>query len=171
MYGKITTTFFLLFSTSTVAQHAHQAVAETGQSQFAAIAEIAALLREDPNTDWSTVNIDGLSAHLVDMDNVTTRTFVETTTDENGIMFRVTGDAETALSAQRMVIAHAPMLAAETGWDVSTTVISNGVEMVVTAKSRDELSQIEGLGFYGLMTIGAHHRQHHMMIAMGHDPH
>lgn len=171
MNGKITAAFLMLVTTSATAQHAHQSVAETGQSQFAAIAEIVAVLRENSSTDWTSVNIDGLRDHLIDMNNVTTRTTVEKTTKEMTVIFRVTGDAETALSAQRMIVAHAPMLETATGWGVATKTVSDGVELVVTARSRDEVSQIEGLGFYGLMTIGAHHHQHHMMMAMGHDPH
>jgi hypothetical protein len=171
MNRKITAAFLLLFTTSATAQHAHQAVAENGQSQFAAIAEIVALLRKNPSTDWTLVNIDGLRDHLIDMDNVTTRTSVEKTTEGLAVLFRVTGDAETALSAKRMITAHAPMLENVTGWGAATTTVSDGVELVVTAKSQDEVRQIEGLGFYGLMTIGAHHQQHHLMMAMGHNPH
>jgi hypothetical protein len=40
---------------------------EAGQSAFAATAEIVALLSNDPQTDWSKVNIAALRQHLVDM--------------------------------------------------------------------------------------------------------
>ena len=65
-------------ASNTLAQHAHQLnlTSETGQSQFVAIAEIVSLLRNDPETDWSQVEIKALRDHLVDMDNVTTKALV-----------------------------------------------------------------------------------------------
>ena len=44
---------------------------ETGQSAFAAIQEIVAMLEADPATDWSKVDIEALRQHLIDMNNVT----------------------------------------------------------------------------------------------------
>lgn len=44
---------------------------ETGQSAFAAIQEIVAMLEADPKTDWSKVDIEALRQHLIDMNNVT----------------------------------------------------------------------------------------------------
>ena len=38
---------------------------EAGESAFAAIQEIVALLNADPKTDWSKVDIDALRQHLV----------------------------------------------------------------------------------------------------------
>src|SRR5665213_2414926 len=43
---------------------------QPGQSAFAAIQEIVAILEADPKTDWSRVNIEALRQHLIDMDNV-----------------------------------------------------------------------------------------------------
>ena len=37
---------------------------EGGQAAFAALIEVVALLEQDTNTDWSTVDIDGLRSHL-----------------------------------------------------------------------------------------------------------
>jgi len=34
-----------------------------------------------------------------------------------------------------------------------------------------DATQIAALGFIGLMTIGAHHQEHHLMIARGGDVH
>ena len=34
-----------------------------------------------------------------------------------------------------------------------------------------DAAQIQGLGFFGLMTIGAHHQAHHLMMAKGAAPH
>ncbi|MFX5914869.1 hypothetical protein ABTE45_18800, partial [Acinetobacter baumannii] len=50
---------------------------QPGQSAFAAILEIVALLEADPATDWSKVNIEALRQHLIDMDNVTLRADVK----------------------------------------------------------------------------------------------
>ena len=68
----------MFVASNAMAQHAHRsgAPSETGQAQFAAIAEIVSLLRDDPNTDWEQVNIKALRDHLVDMDNLTTRASV-----------------------------------------------------------------------------------------------
>ena len=65
-------------ASNAVAQHAHQLhlTSETGQSQFAAIAEIVSLLRDDPETNWAQVDIRDLREHPVDMDNVTTKASV-----------------------------------------------------------------------------------------------
>ncbi|APX13012.1 hypothetical protein [Tateyamaria omphalii] len=173
MKSYLITAACIIATSTAAAQHMHEGggALETGQSQFAAIAEIVALLREDPLTDWSRVKIDTLREHLIDMDNVTTRTSVKTMIAGETVSFIVTGDGETVLSAQRMATAHAPMLETETGWQVDIQQIADGVQMSVTSSDKDAVSQITGLGFHGLMTIGAHHQQHHTMIALGHDPH
>jgi hypothetical protein len=162
-----------LLATPTVAQHAHGSagVAETGQAQFAALAEIVTVLRNDPSTKWETVDIDALRSHLIDMDNLKLKASVEVSTTGNLTRFVVTGEGATASSIRNMIPAHAPMLATETGWDVSAQPIDNGAIMDVIAPSQQELQKIVGLGFHGLMTIGAHHQEHHLMIASGRTPH
>jgi len=76
--GLITATMVFAAS-SAFAQHMHQSESpvEVGQSQFAAIAEIVKLLRDDQGTDWAQVDIKALRDHLVDMDNVTTGAWFE----------------------------------------------------------------------------------------------
>jgi len=85
--GLITATMVFAAS-SAFSQHMHQSGSpvEVGQSQFAAIAEIVALLRDDQDTDWAQVDIQALRDHLVDMDNVTTGASVEATvgSDDDG---------------------------------------------------------------------------------------
>lgn len=163
----------LLCATPALAQHAHSTgnIAETGQSQFAAIAEIVTVLRADANTDWASVNITALRDHLVDMDNVTSRSSVETSTDGLTVTFAVTGEPMVAQSIQRMVKAHASMLQAAVGWTARAQSDSDGAKLVLEAASIDEFQEIMGLGFYGVMTVGAHHQQHHLMIAKGRSPH
>ena len=43
--------------------------------------------------------------------------------------------------------------------------------MLVQVGSDEELNQVLVLGLFGLMTIGVHHQQHHLMIATGRSPH
>ena len=117
-----------------------------------------ALLRDDPESDWEQIDIDALRAHLVGMDNVT-------------VTFELTGDTTIARSVQRMVLAHSPMLQQATSWSVMAEKRPDGATMQVQLTSNDKMYQITGLGFFGLMTIGAHHQQHHFMIVMGHSQH
>lgn len=164
----------LLFAAPAFAQHSHSGSGhtmdgpqETGQSGFAALAEIVALLREDPETDWSTVNITALRQHLVDMDLLTMAAEVTLMADPKGARFEISGTGSVLEAIRAMVPTHAPFLAAETGWDVSTEEIGNGVALIVDG---DE-TQIQALGFFGMMTIGAHHQEHHLMLARGGKPH
>ena len=69
------------------------------------------------------------------------------------------------------MLAHSPMLQASSDWIVIAKELNDGATMLVQVGSEDELNQVLGLGFFGLMTIGAHHQQHHLMIATGRSPH
>ena len=164
----------LLFAAPAFAQHNHSGSGhtmdgpqETGQSGFAALAEIVTILREDPKTDWSTVNIAALRQHLVDMDLLTTAAEVTITADPKGARFEISGTGRVLEAIRATVPAHAPFLAAETGWDVSTEEIGNGVALIIDG----DATQIQALGFFGMMTIGAHHQEHHLMMAKGGEPH
>jgi len=163
----------MFVASNAMAQHAHTSgtPSEMGQSQFAAIAEIVTVLRDDPDTDWAQVDIKALRDHLVDMDNVTTRASVERTVNGMGVTFMVTGDDVVAASIRRMVLAHSPMLQGTSDWTVIADETEGGASMLVQVGSDEELNQVLGLGFFGLMTIGAHHQQHHLMIATGRSPH
>ena len=166
----------LLAPLSAFAQHNHAAdrpeklPVEIGQSTFSAIAEIVAMLNNDPQTDWSTVNIDALHRHLIDMDNVMTQSQVLMMSDNEIVTFIITGKGEIIASIQRIVNAHAKMLSGATGWSVDVKNQADGVTMSVAGEDKDT-DMIMGLGFYGLLTVGAHHQPHHMMIARGLDPH
>ena len=163
----------MFVASNAMAQHAHMSGSpiETGQSQFAAISEIVILLRDDPDTDWAQVDIKALRDHLVDMDNVTTRASVERMVDGMSVTFMVTGDEVVAASIRRMVLAHSPMLQGSSDWTVNAEEMEGGASMLVQVGSEEELNQVLGLGFFGLMTIGSHHQHHHLMIAMGRSPH
>jgi hypothetical protein len=160
-------------ASSAVAQHAHQSTlpSETGQSQFAAIAEIVTLLRGDPETDWAQIDIKALRDHLVDMDNVTTKASVMRTVDGLNVTFLITGQDAVAASIRRMVLAHSPMLQQTSDWSVIAAEHKDGATMTVQVSSQEDMDQVMALGFFGLMTIGAHHQQHHFMIASGRSPH
>lgn len=170
---SLVTTAFMFVATCATAQHAHRtsSPSETGQSQFAAIAEIAALLRDDPKTDWAKVDIKSLRDHLVDMDNVTTKASVTRDVNALSVTFRATGDGVVAASIQRMVLAHSSMLEQSSDWLVTSLKQDGGASIKVEVGSEDALNQVIGLGFFGLMTVGAHHQQHHLMIATGLSPH
>jgi hypothetical protein len=164
----------IMFTASGVlAQHDHQSnlPLESGQSQFAAIAEIVELLRDDPKTDWPQVNINALREHLVDMDNLTTQAKVDQSIADMHVTFTITGDGLVAKSIQRMILAHSKMLTQSSNWPVIADSLPNGATMTIQARSSEELDQILGLGFFGVMTVGAHHQQHHVMIAKGSSPH
>lgn len=164
----------IVMAAPVAAQHAHSATGhdmggpqETGQSAFAALAEIVAILQADPETDWERVDIDGLRRHLVDMDLLTQEAVVTRTLRPEGAQFEIRGTPRVLEAIRAMVPAHAPFLAAETGWDVVTEELEDGVALSVDG----DAAQIQGLGFFGLMTIGAHHQEHHLMMAKGAAPH
>jgi len=140
---------------------------ETGQSAFAALAEIVVLLQADPETDWGAVNIDKLRDHLVDMDLLTRKAEVTRILRPDGARFEVRGSPRVLSAINTMVPAHAPFLAGETGWSVVSEEMEDGVALIVGGDGE----QIQGLGFFGLMTIGVHHQEHHLMIAKGRKPH
>ena len=162
-------------ATGVSAQHAHNSSSshkffpplESGQAAFAAIAEITDLLRNDPETDWSAVNIDALREHLVDMNLLTLSANVDVVDLPNGASFKITGDPRTTQAIKAMVPAHAPFLERETGWSVAVASIDAGVSMSVEGN----VKRIKALGFSGLMSIGAHHQTHHLAIARGKSAH
>ncbi|MBM1312203.1 hypothetical protein JQT66_18265 [Sulfitobacter mediterraneus] len=164
----------LTFAFPAIAQHAHSGSVhstagpqETGQSGFAALSEIVTILRNDPQTDWSTVDIAALRRHLVEMDLLTSEAEVVVTHRPEGARFEIRGTQRAVEAVRAMVPAHAPFLAAETDWNVSTEETDNGVALIVDG----DAVRIQALGFFGMMTIGAHHQEHHLMLAKGSAPH
>src|ERR1019366_7664042 len=67
---------------------------QPAQSAYAAIGEIARILKADSTTDWSKVNLEALRQHLIDMDEVTMRSQVSQQPVPGGITMMVTGDAK-----------------------------------------------------------------------------
>lgn len=138
---------------------------EPGQGAFAAISEIVAMLSADPDTDWSRVSIDALRAHLVDMNNLIMKTSVDTRDIPDGIEVTIPKSSQDNGAALRMVPAHAPVLASETGW--SSKVEDRADKLIWRVTSDSDEARIRALGFYGLMATGDHHRAHHLAIAKG----
>lgn len=145
---------------------------EPGQSAFAAIQEIVALLQADPETDWSQVNIEQLRQHLIDMDNVTMRSQVASEATGTRFQYRVSGATpEVVASIQRMITAHVATMANETPWNETVKLLENGALLTVEAEDPRQREQLSGLGFIGLLTAGMHHQTHHLALARGTDPH
>lgn len=144
---------------------------EPGQGAFAALSEAVRALEADPDTDWATVDLTGLRAHLVDMDRLVSDAIVTETTLPDGMSAAATGDAETLATLKRMVPAHAAQLANDDRWTVGTAQINDGIELRVTSDDPVVVARIRGLGFFGLMASQDHHREHHLMIARGENAH
>jgi len=142
---------------------------EAGQSAFATIAEIVGILRADPDTDWTRVDIEALRQHLIDMDNVTLRAAVAKQQVEGGARYDITShDPAVTGSIRRMVFAHAATMSGVEGMRMQAEEISDGARLTVTGA---DAGMIRGLGFIGLMTVGMHHQAHHLALARGDTPH
>lgn len=142
---------------------------EGGQSAFAAIQEIVALLMADPTTDWSRVDIEALRQHLIDMDNVTLRARVQMQEVAGGARFEVTAnEAAITSSIRAMVPAHAATMDGVEGWTMQAEEVLGGAALVVTGTDPE---RIRALGFIGVMTVGMHHQTHHLAVATGQNPH
>ncbi len=143
---------------------------QAGQAAFAAVTEIVNLLEADSTTDWSRVDLEALRQHLIDMDDVTLRARVRSTRTPGGLILEVTGTPPVAAAIRRMVGAHAPVLEQPGGWRATAAPVPGGMRLTVVARDTADaagVTRIRGLGFIGLMTRGAHHAAHHLMIAKG----
>jgi hypothetical protein len=145
-------------------------VTRAGQDAFAAIQEIVEILTADPKTDWSKVNIDALRQHLIDMNNVTLSAKVTNVSIDGGMIFALTGEGPVRDSVRRTVMAHAAMMDGVDGWRFEAAELEDGANLVVHAPAKD-LEKLRGLGFLGVLALGMHHQEHHLMIARGEDPH
>lgn len=144
---------------------------ERGDASFTAIAEIVQLLEQDPDTDWSRVDISGLRVHLVDMSELIRAARVEIMALPDGVQMYVSLADRAGEAASRMVPAHGPVLAIETGWVSQVNIEETKILWTVTDPTGDDTAQIQALGFFGLMATGDHHRAHHISIAKGQSGH
>ena len=141
-----------------------------GQDAFGAMSEIVRILDADPQTDWSQVDLERLRQHLIDMNEVVFRAEVRTSSVPGGLVMDVTGAGRTELSIQAMVIPHATELDQMPGLAATTETIPGGVRLTVTARNAEDaraIARVRGLGFIGLLTLGAHHQPHHLAMARG----
>ncbi len=162
-----TTTGFLAALLLAGSLGAAELPSEAGQSAFAALAEIAAALRADESTDWSRVNLLALREHLVDMDEVTLRAAVEEQPIEGGVRIRVTGEGRTREALGRMIPMHTRMVQGHDGWRVESRPRPDGFEIDLTTEVAGDVARLRGLGFFGFLAAGDHHRMHHLGVATG----
>lgn len=155
-------------------QHAGMATAApalpSGQDAYATIAAIVAMLEADSTTDWSKVDIEALRRHLVMMNDVTLAARVVQASVPGGARMDVTGDGRVAESIRAMLRAHTPQLAAMGTYRAAVEEIPGGARLTVTAsdpRNATTVAKIRGLGFMGLLTLGAHHSAHHLALAKG----
>jgi hypothetical protein len=142
-----------------------------GQDAYAAIAEVVRILEADPKTDWSKVDLEALRQHLIDMNDLTLRSVVTQSPVPGGAVFEVTGEGRTAASIRRMLRDHSRMLEMLPAYEARVEEMPGGAKLTVRAKGTGgnpaTEAKIRGLGFIGLMTVGAHHATHHLAIARG----
>ena len=143
---------------------------QPGQQAFAALAEIVRLLDADPGTDWSTVDLERLRRHLIDMDEVVMRATVTQAPVPGGLAMDVTGTGRTEQAILAMVVPHARELDRLPAYTARAEPITGGVRLTVTARRADDaraVARLRGLGFAGLLTEGRHHAPHHLAMARG----
>jgi hypothetical protein len=141
-----------------------------GQDAFGAIAEVVRLLDADPNTDWSKVDFERLRQHLIDMNEVVLHSETKPSPIPGGLAMDVTGTGRVEQAIRAMVVPHAGELDRMAEWSAKTEPIPGGVRLTVTARKPDDtktVARIRGLGFIGLLTLGAHHGPHHLAMARG----
>jgi hypothetical protein len=141
-----------------------------GQAAFGAIAEIVQLLDADPRTDWSRVDLERLRQHLIDMNEVVLRAEVTASAVPGGLAMDVTGAGRTERAIRAMVVPHAGELDRTPGLAAKAESIPGGARLTVTARDAGDaraVARVRGLGFIGLLTLGAHHQPHHLAMARG----
>ncbi|MGW8248799.1 MAG: hypothetical protein ACWGOV_11910 [Acidiferrobacterales bacterium] len=153
--------------------HHHQVLTEPGNDAFGTIQEVVRKLRANPHTDWSRVNLEALRQHLVDMDNFTKHVNVVSKRNiKSGVELQVRADSkEASQSLARALAAHPRMIKEEFGWDIDVSGKGPEYRLRVTSPRQQDVEQIRGLGYIGIMALGQHHQMHHWMIATGGHPH
>lgn len=68
-------------------------------------------------------------------------------------------------------MAHAATMNGIGGFTYETEHVPAGAVMIAHASKPEDLTKLRGLGFIGVMTLGAHHQAHHLAIAKGMSPH
>ena len=141
---------------------------EGGQATFAALVEIVAMLEQNAETDWDTVDINGLRTHLLDMNHLILGT--EATTSILGdtqIRFDIRGTEKSIPSIHRMAPAHSRFIEQSRGWKIEPELSDDGATLTITVEDAAALSRLNALGFYGFMSLDSHHQAHHYQMAVG----
>lgn len=145
------------------------ALEQGGQAAFSALIEIVAMLEADPETDWEAVDIDALRAHLLDMNHLILNTGAsKSVIADDRIRFDIQGTAAAIPSIHRMVVAHSRFIEQSRGWVIEPRLTDDGATIVITVNDAVALSRLNGLGFYGFMSLDSHHQAHHFQMALGH---
>lgn len=146
---------------------------EAGNDAFGTIQEVIRKLNNDPNTDWSKVNLEALRQHLLDMNDMTLNVeVISQKAVQNGMeaIIRPTTD-RAALALDRVFMAHPSQLKKDTGWDMVVEKNDGQYKLTTTSKNPADYDKIRGLGYIGLMAYGDHHQRHHWAMATGRNPH
>ncbi|AXS42479.1 hypothetical protein D1F64_06255 [Breoghania sp. L-A4] len=129
------------------------------------------MLEADSETDWSSVDIEALRRHLIDMNEVTLNAQVSVDPVPHGTRFTVRGEGRTGDAIRRMVTAHAATMAGRGPWRFEAIETPAGAALSVVGDTDADGEKIRALGFIGVMAQGMHHQQHHLAIASGNAPH
>ena len=147
-----------------------QTPALPGQAAYGALGELVRILKADPATDWSKVNLEGVRQHFIDMDEVTMHAEVVQRRVPGGIAAEVTGTGKTVAAIRRMLPLHSRVLDASADLRSATEDMPSGIRITTTARQLSDSAlvvRIRGLGFVGLFTDGDHHARHHIALARG----
>lgn len=159
-----------IFALIPAAAAAQQDAPTSGSSAFDAISAQVMMLDADSATDWSKVDIEALRQHLIDMNDLVLNASVQQQNVPGGVRLTITGAGRTLDAIHRMVPEHMDLLLMSGEFTTLVTTTPEGAIAVVTAKSPSgerAVARIRGLGFAGLMAVGAHHSRHHMAMAKG----
>ena len=146
---------------------------EAGNDAFGTIQEVIHLLETDPTTNWKKVNIEALRLHLIDMYAMTLH--VKVLYEKPLLAGLETVIEPTSLQAkealERVLNVHPKMLREETGWIMHVIPQEKRYILRITTHNEQEIDKIRALGYIGLMAYGSHHQRHHLMMALGKNPH
>jgi hypothetical protein len=140
---------------------------------FGAVQEVIRQLEADSTTDWSTVDMEALRRHLIDMNRVAMKVAVEEKAPiKGGVRLRVRPTTSAArASLERVLDAHPRMLRQEVGWAMEVVETDSSYVLRVTTNAPGEVPKLRALGYIGLLAYGQHHPRHHWHMVRGHDPH
>jgi hypothetical protein len=176
----------LVFSTNIFAENNHSAMhhqqmmkatesnlTQAGNDIFATIQEVIIKLNNNPDTDWSKVDIEALRQHLLDMNDMAVN--VEILNQKpliNGLRIALQGTtARAEKTLVRVFKAHPMHLKRETGWDMQVERYGKQFIVTTTTEKPGQTQKIIALSYIGLMAYGKHHQVHHWGMSTGQNPH